>query len=184
MILDDIVNRFKISKYFKQLNIDIHQETIIEYLSYLQQSFAIYQVDKFDYSNKKIFHGNKKFYLVDLGLVHLYKGITKNFSMLLENIVFLKLRRDPNTKNIFYISNSFEIDFVTEDWQGNLALYQVTQELNNDNIERELKGFTALDQYLEKAPKTIINLNDFSKTITYQGTKIKQINLIEFLLVS
>lgn len=208
VILDDIVGRFKIRnnivvgkifqfisqnpgkslsyskivKYFKQLGIEVHQETVIEYIDYLKQSFAIYQVDKFDYSSKKIFQGSKKFYMVDFGLSHLYKGITNNFSMLLENVVFLKLRRNPNIKNIFYIANGFEIDFVTEDWQGKLALYQVTRELNDDNKERELKGFAHLDKFLEKATKTILVLNGFSKQLEYQGHKIKQINLIQFLL--
>lgn len=208
VILDDIVGRFKIrnniaigkifqfisqnpgkslsyskiSKYFKQLNIEIHEETVIEYIDYLKQSFAIYQIDKFDYSNKKIFQGNKKFYLVDIGLAHLYKGITRNFSMLLENVVFLKLRRDPNIKNVFYISNSFEIDLVTEDWQGKLALYQVTQELNDENRERELQGFTVQDTFLCKAPKILLTLNSFSKKLKHEGHSIEQINLIEFLL--
>lgn len=208
VILDDIVDRFrirnniaigkifqfisqnpgkslsysKISKYFKQLNIEIHEETVIEYIEYLKQSFAIYQIDKFDYSNKKIFQGNKKFYLVDIGLAHLYKGITKNFSMLLENLVFLKLRRNPEIKNIFYISNGFEIDFVTEDWQGALALYQVTQELNANNLERELKGFVQIDQFLKQARQTILTLNGLSKVLTHQGQAIQQVNLLEFLL--
>jgi len=209
VILDDIVSRYKlrnnlaiskifqfisqnpgkvmsyskIVKYLKNIGIDIHQETLIEYLGYLQQCYAIYQVDKFDYSTKKIFQGSKKFYIVDVGLSHLYKGITNNFSMLLENLVYLKLKRNRNIKHIYYIAaDNFEIDFVTEDWQGNIIKYQVTEQLTDDNQLRELGAFAKLDKYLAKHPNIILTLEQSNSEFCYEGQKIQHLNLIEFLL--
>ncbi len=73
-------------------------------------------------------------------------SFTSDRERMLENIVFITLRR--KYKNICYINEKGECDFlVTQNGAINMAI-QVCYELTDDNKNREIKGLlAALDAF-------------------------------------
>jgi uncharacterized protein len=114
--------------------------TIRNYISFLQDTYLIFQVSKFDFSLKKQIQNLKKTYFIDNALVRrLGFMFSEEKGRLLENIVFLELRR--RKFEVFYHHNRFECDFVIR--QGN-AIVQAIQVCytfdNNETKKREIKG--------------------------------------------
>ena len=77
-----------------------------------------------------------KIYLVDTGLSRKVK--TSDYGRLLENAVFLELKR--KAYEIFYSSQNGECDFIIKKEGDNLQAIQVTWELGENNKEREMQG--------------------------------------------
>ncbi|MBT6842310.1 MAG: ATP-binding protein [Candidatus Melainabacteria bacterium] len=178
-----IISYAKITKHLKNLNIKIQDETVIEYIDYLKKSFTLLEVEKFDWSTKKIFSGSKKYYSIDIGISNQFRDLISNFSFNLENLVLLKLKQNPSTKKIYYgYADNKELDFITEDYDGKLARYQISKELNEENTTRELEAFLVSDKFIKQSPATMLVLDGITRDIEYKSSKIKQINLIEWLL--
>ena len=118
--------------------------TVMEYFSYLEQTWLMHFIPKFSYSVRKQSVNPRKVYAIDTGLINVNsKSFSGDHGRILENLVFLHLRR--NLKEIYYFSEKGECDFVTFD-KGNVnEVIQVCYELNPDNLDRELNGlFEAL----------------------------------------
>jgi len=121
--------------------------TIKEYFDYVENSFLIFLVAKFDYSLKKQIYANKKMYIIDNALaIHLGFRLSDNFGCLLENLVFIELKR--RKKEIYYTTNKQECDFVLKEGTKITTALQVCYELTAKNKEREVQGLLqALRQF-------------------------------------
>jgi uncharacterized protein len=121
--------------------------TIISYLSFLEDSYLLFSVPKFDYSLKKQLVNPKKIYAVDSGLINANSAsFSSDLGRILENIVFVALRR--RELPIYYFKNNRECDFVVKTRNQITEAYQVCFELNHDNQERELEGLKeALNEF-------------------------------------
>jgi len=118
--------------------------TVMEYFSYLEQTWLMHFIPKFSYSVRKQSVNPRKVYAIDTGLINVNsKSFSGDHGRILENLVFLHLRR--KLREIYYFSEKGECDFVTFD-KGNVnEVIQVCYELNPDNLDRELNGlFEAL----------------------------------------
>ncbi len=173
----EVVSFTKIRNYLRALGINIDVETVVMYAEHLAKAFAFYEVQKFNWKTNKIFDTSKKFYASDLGLANLYRDLSTNLSRLLENLVYLKLRRDCRFQNIYYgrDDNEKEIDFITVDNRNKIVMYQVTTELNEDNYQRELQPLiqetTATKYLLVLKGEDLLLEND-----------IRQVNIVSWLL--
>lgn len=207
VILDDIIDRFKVrhpaiiekifyyllaavgnnisftkvSHYLQQLGINLKPETIINYTQHIIKTFALYETNKFDWKIGKIFSTSRKYYSVDTGINHLNPTTVSNFSKQLENIAFLKLKRQYKTINFGALPSGKEIDFIAQSRDGNFTKLQITQTINDHNYDREISPFTLADQYL-KGDNILLTLDDEEKDIKEQGIIITQKNLIKWLL--
>ncbi|RLE45552.1 ATP-binding protein [Candidatus Woesearchaeota archaeon] len=136
--------------------------TIISYISFLEDSFLIFTIPKFDYSYKKIIINPKKTYAIDTGLV---KANTASFSSddgrLLENAVFLHLRR--KYKEIFYLKEKKECDFVIKEKNKITQAIQVCYELTEENKQREIEGLQEAMKKFNLKKGTIITMNQKDK---------------------
>ncbi|MDD4251039.1 MAG: ATP-binding protein [Candidatus ainarchaeum sp.] len=113
--------------------------TIKEYFSYAQNSFLFFEVAKFDKSLKNQFYANKKVYCIDNALASLIGfRFSKDSGRLLENIVFLELKR--MSKEIYYYKEKFECDFVIKKGLNIVEAIQVCYQLNEENKVREISG--------------------------------------------
>lgn len=84
------------------------------YISYLRESFLFFELAQFGYSIKKQKKALKKIYAVDTGLADAVSfRFSEDKGRMLENVVFLELRR--RGKEIFYYKTkkNHEIDFLT-----------------------------------------------------------------------
>lgn len=113
--------------------------TVISFVSYFEDSYLLFSVPKFEYSYRKQLVNPKKIYAIDTGLINCNTvSLSKDDGRLLENLVFVELRRQG--KNIFYFRSKNECDFVIEENRKITEAYQVCYQLTEDNNTREING--------------------------------------------
>jgi uncharacterized protein len=143
--------------------------TILDYFSYLKDSYLIEFVPLYDYSLKKQLRNPQKIYVIDIAIYHQNKiAFSPNEGHILENLVYLHLRRMG--KEIFYFQGKGECDFVVTNRGIPNELYQVCTEINSLNIDREVNAlFEAM---------TYININEAYIITQNQTDSFKKDNLI------
>ncbi|MCX5971156.1 MAG: ATP-binding protein [Coprothermobacterota bacterium] len=116
--------------------------TVKNYIAYLEATWLLFAINVFDFSIKRQQIAPKKIYAIDTGLVHTVGfAFSSNRGRLLENLVFLALRRQE--RDIYYLSpkKGYEVDFYLP--QAGL-LIQVAQNLHQEQTrEREIRALTA-----------------------------------------
>jgi len=145
-LLANIGNRISGNKLKANFGIS-SATTILDYFSYLEQSYLLAFVPMFDYSLKKQNINPKKVYAIDTGLVEVTTPRFKSDEgHKLENLVFLALRR--NIKDIYYFSDKGECDFLVMEKGIISQAIQVCTELNKDCLQRETSGlFEAMNKF-------------------------------------
>jgi predicted AAA+ superfamily ATPase len=155
--------------------------TVLEYFSYFETSYLIHPLLKFSFSAKSQMLAPKKMYTCDTGLIR--SGailLAENYGYLLENIIFLHLRRQ--SRELFYYNeNNRECDFVELE-QGRIKqLMQVCWDLNADNEAREINGLIDAMQYFKQPKGTIITANQ-QDTIYHENVVIEVVPAWKFLI--
>lgn len=114
--------------------------TVKQYLGFLQDAYMLNLVSKYDTSLKKQLHNPKKVYGIDLGLMRqLSFQHSENQGRLLENLVFLELKR--RSKTVYYHQDKRECDFVIKEKNSITQAIQVCWSLYDDTTkQREING--------------------------------------------
>ena len=147
--------------------------SIMDYLSFFADAYLFFYVPKFSFSQKVSIVNPKKVYAIDTGLVKVNSlSFSDDLGRMLENLVFLELRR--KSREIFYFSDERECDFVVVDKGKPTALYQVCLQLNQDNLDREVKGLAYAMNSLGISQGKIITL-DQSDAFEVEGKTIQAI---------
>jgi hypothetical protein len=115
--------------------------TIISFVKFLEDSYLLFAIPKFDYSLKKQAVNPKKVYAVDTGIIRSNTlSFSDDYGRLLENIVFIELIR--RGYKVFYYKTNTECDFIAS-FQNKLQLaIQVCYSLTDENLHRELNGIS------------------------------------------
>ena len=172
--IGQLVSTNKISNTLNSNNRKNSVNTIENYISYLLDSYIIYKVSRYDIKGKDYLKTGDKYYLCDLGLRTYLLGEVKDNGSILENIVFLELKRRGYDIYIGKLEDK-EVDFVVKNKDG-IKYIQVSLSVRDENtLKRELEPLKSIkDNY----PKYLLTL-DYD-TLEYDG--IKQISVIDFLL--
>ena len=154
--------------------------TIKNYVSYMENSWLIFTLNVYDYSVKRQQIAAKKIYCIDTGLVSKVGfGFSPNTGKLLENLVFLAIRR--TTQDIYYFSSpgGYEVDFYLPESH---QLIQVTQNMNNASTrEREVRALQDAIQVLK--PKDALILTDANgKDFEIAGVPVRVRSVAEWML--
>ena len=148
--------------------------TVGSYLNALIESYIIYKISRYDIKRKEYLKTGDKYYVCDLGLRNYLLGSVKDLGSILENIIFLELKRRNYDIYIGKYEDS-EVDFVVKKNDG-LKYIQVSLSVRDEKtLEREL---TPLKEIHDNYPKYIITLDYDSAD--YEG--IRQINAIDLLM--
>jgi len=119
----------------------------------MDEIFAIYMlasVEKYDPAVIRREMSNKKVYLYDNGFVTaMHYAFSENRGKRLENVVFRQLR--SKTEEIFFVRNGWECDFVVFSYGSPPRLVQVTEQLNSENVGREIKGLISGRRFIGNA---------------------------------
>jgi predicted AAA+ superfamily ATPase len=152
-LLKNIATPFSINKFYNDIKSQGHKagkDTLYSYLTYLEDAFLIFTVPLFTESIRQGQTAPKKIYAIDNGLIRANTfNLSDNFGKLLENQVYLDLRREG--KQVFYYrtSDGYEVDFVTQDKQGNYEMIQVVWDLmDQETVEREKRALDQAEQEL------------------------------------
>lgn len=121
--------------------------SVKNYIGFLEESYLLFELYKYDFSLKKQLVSDKKIYVIDNGMrnnVAFY--FSEDRGRLLENMVFLELRR--RGREIYYFKEKNECDFIIKEKDKIVEAIQVAKELNHSNEEREIEGLAgALEQF-------------------------------------
>jgi predicted AAA+ superfamily ATPase len=168
----------KISNYMKTLNIDVSRNTLYNYLEYCNDGYILFPVRRFSYSLKEIEQSKPKIYVIDNGIIRVFAHkISENVGRLMENIVFLELRRKyKENEDIFYYvtKDNKEIDFLIE----NRQIIEVTYDPDQEHVKKIIR---ALDEL--KIKKGLIITWDHEDVLEKDGKTIEIKPLWKWLLV-
>ncbi len=135
----------------------------------------LYPAKRYDIKGKKILDRMEKYFIADLGIRYSILGYRQDdISQLLENIVFLELKRHGY---MVYVGKEVdrEIDFIAVR-QGEKIYLQVTYLLASDQvIERE---FTPLMNVRDNYRKIVVSMD---RMLIANRDGIEWMNLIEFI---
>lgn len=128
----------------------ISVDTVIDYMTYLQESWLILP---FENIAAKLIdkEANKKYYFIDNGILNLF--LIDPVTSLLENQVAIRMRQLYGDRAYFYNQN-VEVDFVVYD---EALAFQVSYSLNDPDTEkREVDALIKLNKALPMRQLTII----------------------------
>jgi uncharacterized protein len=156
--------------------------TIRNYLSFLQDTYLIFQISKFDFSLKKQIQNLKKTYFIDNALIRrLGFMFSEEKGRLLENIVFLELRR--RRFEIFYHSNRYECDFVIRKGISIVKAIQVCYSFDtNETKTREINGILEAMNTYDLNEGLLLLHDTHEQTIKENGKEIRVIPVWKWLL--
>lgn len=114
--------------------------TIRNYIEFLENTYLLFQIYKFDHSVKKQIRNAKKTYFIDNALVKKLGFLFSDESgRLLENLIFIELKR--RGKEVFYHANRKECDFIIKQGTQIIQALQVCHTFDSpDTFNRELSG--------------------------------------------
>lgn len=154
--------------------------TIKSYIDFLENSWLVFTLNLYDFSVKRQQIAPKKVYSIDTGLSKAVGfGFSPNTGKLIENLVFLALRRQ--TKEIYYYTTpgGYEVDFYLPEKR---QFIQVAQNLKNlDTRERETR---ALKDALVgiKAESALILSDENENSIDVSGVRAQVRSVSEWLI--
>lgn len=170
--------KISLTSFYKQYKekFPFSKDLLFRYYKYFLQSMLIFEVRKFAESVYKRVRNPAKVYLVDTGIC---KRITsQDAGRLLENVVFLELRR--RGFDVFYFEEKRECDFIAMK-DNKLFPIQVSYELNNENIKRETDGLIEACRWLNIKEGAIIT-NDEEKEMELDGISISVLPAWKWLI--
>ncbi len=175
---DNVGNIFsakKISDYLKSQRMSVSMETVQNYVSHLLSSFALFKVPRYDIKGKRLLEINEKYYLGDIGFRNALLGYKEaDISGILENIVFLELKRRGYTLSIGKLDDK-EIDFIAEKQDEKLYIQVAYLLASPETIERE---FSVLKKVKDNYPKFVLSMDT---VVGDDVDGIKRMNLVDFL---
>lgn len=154
--------------------------TILEYFSYLENSYIVQFLPKFSYSLKTQIRNSKKVYVIDLGLFTQNSIVfTEENGRRLENMVYLHLRRQYD--EIYYFQEKRECDFAVMKNGKLVELVQVCYELTSENLDRETDGLIEAMEFFKVKNGKIITFNQ-TEEFNKNNFKIEVLAAKEYLI--
>lgn len=184
-----LINNFSTELSFNRIKtiFEIGSEnTAKSYVSYLEEAYLALTLPKFSFKKQEQLR-YRKIYAVDPAFISvLSDDFPKNSGRILENVVFLELRRRAMQENyeVFYYKKQVEIDFALFNNGKIIELIQVAESIEDKKTyNREVRALKFA--YSELKPKTLklITLHDESM-IKFDDQQIEVVPVIKWLLGS
>ncbi len=154
--------------------------SVMDYIEALEESYLIFELFRYDYSQEEQFRSGKKIYIIDNGM---RKQIAFYFSedrgRFLENMVFIELKR--RGKEVFYFKGKNECDFIVREREKIVEAIQVCNNLNELNENREIAGLVAAINAFKLKEGIILTENQEEERVI-DDVKIKIIPAWKWLL--
>ncbi|WP_206858675.1 ATP-binding protein [Candidatus Enterococcus mangumiae] len=168
-----------ITKYLKNEGLKVSPTTILNYLGFATDAYAIIPLKRYDVQGKKFLASQEKYYVVDHGLRQAIIGRNEeDLELVLENIVLLELMARGYEVSVGK-TNQYEIDFIAErktETKIDRKYIQVSYLLASpETRERE---FRPLKEIADNYDKMVLTLDPFTSDVD----GIAHVNLIQWLL--
>lgn len=155
--------------------------SVRDYVSYLCESYMIFELYRYDYSLKKQYQSNKKIYTIDNGLRNAISFRTgQDKGQMLENLIFIELKRKGIECWFYKTNTNLEVDFL---WFNNEAtLMQVCYDLTDPyTLKREISALETAMKELSVKSSLLLSYNEKRDVFTEAGT-ISIIPVLDWLL--
>lgn len=159
-----------------------HPDTIKNYLEYIQQTYLISQLFRYDPSVKKQMMSPKKIYFVDNAIIkRIGFNATEHNGVFLENLVFIELKR--RGWDVYYYADKKECDFIVRKGLHISDAYQVTLKMDSPQTrEREIAGVREAMQAYSLSKGYILTFEG-KETINFDdGTIVEVVPVWEWIL--
>ncbi len=175
--IGSLISSKKIADYLTSQGTKITHNTVINYLTMLENAYIIYKAPRYDIKGKQLLKTLEKYYIVDAGIRNIILGFRNaDFGHVIENIVFFELVRRGYDVTVGK-TDSMEIDFIATN-STEKKYYQVTYSMLDDATKfRELGSLKKINDNYEK---TILTMDKIYSNTSEDGIKITY--LIDFLL--
>ena len=156
----------------------IDQKTVDRYIRGLTDSLLFYEARRYNIKGKQFLTTMNKYYICDIGMRNmLVRSRETDIGHILENIVYLELRRRYSEVYVGQYGTDGEVDFVAID-NGTPLYFQVSQTtLDEKVLVREL---APLQQIRDNYPKYLLTLDEAFGTMDYEG--IQKMNVLQWML--
>lgn len=156
----------------------IDGKTVDRYLRGLTDSLLFYKARRYNIKGKKLLTSMNKYYVCDLAMRSLLvRTHDSDIGHILENVIYLELKRRYSDVYIGQNDATDEVDFVVFD-NGTPSYYQVAQTTLDENVlKREL---APLRKIKDNNPKYLLTLDEVFGEMNYDG--IIKTNALNWLL--
>lgn len=143
--------------YFKSKNRKTNYETLSNYIGYIENTFLVHKVERYNVKGKEIISGTNKYYVNDHSFRnYLYSGFGYGLGYLLENLVYLQLLQS-GYQVYTGVWRTTEVDFVAIKAERTLYLQVAYLLIDEETIEREYRPLKAIqDNYA----KWVVSLDE------------------------
>jgi predicted AAA+ superfamily ATPase len=169
--------------YLKSLGHKVPKSSVSDYLEWFEDAFFLFTVRIFDASLSRSNANPKKIYCIDHALVgSTSSGILRNVGHLLENIVFIALRRVSSDIFYYRTKSGKEVDFIVRMSDSTRMLLQVCESLADARTrKREIVALSEAMSELSLQVGTVVSWNE-EERIIIDGATIEVVPIWKFLL--
>ena len=174
----------RITSYLKSMGFKISKGFVSSCLEWFEDAYIFFSVKIFSQSPSIQNANSKKIYCIDHSLISsVTPGLSSNVGHLLENIIFLHIRRTTPDLYYYRTTRGKEIDFVWMDSRRNKNLLQVCSTLNDPlTAKREITSLLQAMDELDLKAATIVSLQE-EKEIEKDDKQIRIMPAWKFLIM-
>lgn len=149
-----------IANYFQSSGRKTSYDTVSTYIGYIENTYLIHRVERFNIRGKETIAGNCKYYANDLSFNnYLYQGFGYGVGYMLENLVYIELVRSGYNIYVGAIKDK-EVDFVAIKGDRTIYIQTTYMLIDKQTIEREYSPLEAIDDSFEKI---VVSLDDIAQ---------------------
>lgn len=164
-LLSNAAAPFSVNKFYndtRSQGYKIGKDTLYSYMAYIEDAYLAFTVPLYNESARARQNTPKKIYAIDNGLINATSLKIKDaYGKLLENQIYLDLRRQKKKIYFYNTSEGYEVDFVTIDQQGAREIIQVVWDISDHKtLAREQRALQQAENELGFSGR-IITLKDY-----------------------
>jgi uncharacterized protein len=149
-----------IANYFQSSGRKTSYDTVSNYIGYIENTYLIHRVERFNIKGKETIAGNCKYYANDLSYNnYLYQGFGYGVGHIFENLVYLELVRSGYNIYVGAIKDK-EVDFVAIKGDRTIYIQATYMLIDKQTIEREYSPLEAINDSYEKI---VVSLDDIAQ---------------------
>lgn len=177
-LLDNIASLYSVNRlteYLKSLGHKVPKSTVSDYLEWFEDAYFMFTLRIFDASLARSNTNPKKIYCIDHSMVmSVSSGILVNSGHLLENLVFIALRRLYPEMHYYRTSTGREVDFIVSSQNGQRGGLRMLVQVCESVVEpqtrkRELAALAEAMQELGLKTGTLVTRAEGEQIATSDG---------------
>ena len=184
--IGSLTNQKRLSDTFKsEMNLDISQNTIGQYLKFLEEAFIVEKANRYDVKGKKYINTPIKYNIRDIGIRNTIINIRQDEEThIMENIIFLELKRRGYNVDVGIVEDrgkdyykQLEVDFIANKGNNRIYIQSAYSIPTKEKREQEERSLLKINDAFKK----IIIVKDYIKRGRDEKGVITM-NIFDFLL--